>query len=328
MLEIRRFLQARKWMKSNESFLKTWHAHVGYKLNLFRLFETGEKAHVIAKKYDWDEELLERWVDVGLSVGNLSKTITGKIKSKKKMVRFATVDSEESAGILLREMMELHIPTLLEYPDLIQRKHKRVYQDDAFGEVVAETSTLLEKAALPAVMKIVSKSKPSSALDLGCGYGGYLAKMHHHYKGMKLTGVEKNKDVFTYARNRLPEEIQLLNQDLMTFLEDKHDPVDLVMVHNLLYYFPKNERASLLKNISKLTSQGGKVSIITPVHHSQYGGMFTSAFNAFMTAHANLYPLPEMAELKALAHHSGLSMVSAEPIIKEGGWFIIIFTKN
>ncbi|WP_198155078.1 class I SAM-dependent methyltransferase [Salisediminibacterium beveridgei] len=244
------------------------------------------------------------------------------------MVRFATVDSDESAGILLREMMELHIPTLLEYPDLIQRKDKRVYQDQAFGEVVAETSALLEKAALPAVMKLVTKSKPGSALDLGCGYGGYLAKIHHQFKGMKLTGVEKNRDVFNYARQRLPDDIQLLNQDLTAFLNNQNDSVDLVMVHNLLYYFPKDKRGALLKNISELTTPGGKISIITPIHHSQYGGMFTSAFNAFMTAHANLYPLPTIDELKELATISGLTMLSAEPIIKEGGWFIIIFTKN
>lgn len=328
MLEVRRFLQARKWMKSNASFLKTWHAHVGYKLNLFRLFESGEKVDVIAKTYDWDKELLESWVDVGLSVGHLKKTIKGNIKSKKKMVRFATVDSEESAGILLREMMELHIPTLLEYPDLIQRKDKRVYQDQAFGEVVAETSTLLEKAALPAVMKLVTKSKPGSALDLGCGYGGYLAKIHHQFKGMKLTGVEKNPDVFSYARQRLPEDIQLFNEDLTTFLSHQHDQVDMVMVHNLLYYFPKDERGELLKKIGQLTTTGGKISIITPIHHSQYGGMFTSAFNAFMTAHANLHPLPTMIELKDLAEYAELSMLSSEPIVKEGGWFIIIFTKN
>lgn len=328
MFEVRRFLQARKWMKSNESFLKTWHAHVGYKLNLFRLFEAGERVHQIAERYNWDEELLHNWVEVGLQVRHLEKTLTGKIKSKKKLVRFATVDSEESAGILLREMMELHIPTLLEYPDLIQNRHKRVYRDEAFGQVVAETSTLLEKAALSPMMKLIAQEKPASVLDLGCGYGGYLKKVNESYKGTSLTGVEKNPDVYGHARCSLPEHVLLYNEDLETFLQGGHNPVDLVMVHNLLYYFPVSSRRRLMQQIAGITNAGGKITIITPVKGESTGGMFTSAFNAFMTAHDNLYPLPDMAELRGLAKDAGLDFTSVKPIIREGGWFLVILTKK
>lgn len=325
--EIKRFMQARNWMKSNEKFLTTWHAHVGYKLNLFECFSRSVTVREAAEECDLDESLLERWMEVGLEVGHLKKSFSGKIKAKKKMVKYASAKSEESVGILLREMMELHIPTLLEYPDLLKSKKRITYLEDKFADVVAETSTLLEKAAVPPILKLVKKKKPASIIDLGCGYGGYLKNIHTHFSEIHLQGVELNKEVTEAAKSKLDKSIQIHHGDMIEFLDSFSDKVDMVMAHNLLYYFPKGERINLFKKIAKILHKKGTVTFISPVIGVNHGQTFTTAFNSFMTAHENLYPLPTLEEMKRDGEASGFKVENKIPLIREGGWYLVTLKK-
>lgn len=81
--EYQRLWQARKWMKKNEPFLQAWHAHLGYSLDLFKAFEKPVTAKLIAERYSYKEDLLERWVEVGLALGYLKGKQGKKIQSKK-----------------------------------------------------------------------------------------------------------------------------------------------------------------------------------------------------------------------------------------------------
>ncbi|RKL67679.1 hypothetical protein CR203_10045 [Salipaludibacillus neizhouensis] len=327
MSEIKRMLQARNWMKSNENFLTTWHAHVGYKLNLFEHFTESKTVQEVAEKYDLDETLLERWIEVGLEVGHLKKKISGKIKSKKKMVKYASANSDESVGILLREMMELHIPTLLEYPNLIESKKRITYLEDKFADVVAETSTLLEKAAVTPILKRIKQNNPASIIDLGCGYGGYLKSIQSNFPDIQLQGVELNKDVARMASSRLGDQVDVYEGDLIDYIEKFSGKVDMVMAHNLLYYFPKEDRENLFKNIAGVLNKKGTVTFITPVMGATHGQTFATAFNSFMTAHENLYPLPTMNELKQDGKAAGFKVTSTKPLIREGSWYLVTLKK-
>ncbi|QKS71004.1 class I SAM-dependent methyltransferase [Paenalkalicoccus suaedae] len=328
MSEISRVLQARNWMKTNEDFLSTWHAHVGYKMDLFHYFANGASVHAVASKHELSEELLQRWVDVGLEIGHLKTTLTKKIKAKPKMVRYASRQSEESVGILLTEMMELHIPTLLEYPDLMKSNSKITYLSDKFADVVAETSTLLEKAAASKILKIVKTEKPKSAIDLGCGLGGYLRQINEKYPKMELTGVEMSEEVVQKARKKLDDSITIQQGDIVEFLDSYEKQVDFIMAHNLLYYFSRDERINLYKRMSKILRNGGVISFICPIVNARWGRTFTTAFNTFMTAHENLHPLPSLEELEKDVQVANLHVKSSKPLIREGGWYLITVKKE
>ncbi|MCE7794390.1 class I SAM-dependent methyltransferase [Salipaludibacillus sp. CUR1] len=328
MSELNRFIHARHWMKSNENFLTTWHAHVGYKLDLFHHFAENTSVSQVADQCSIDLPLLIRWVEVGLEVGHLKKSIRGKIKAKKKMVKYASAHSSESVGILLREMMELHIPALLEYPELMKTGERITYLEDKFAEVVAETSTLLEKAAVPPVLKWIKKEQPNSIVDMGCGYGGYLKNIHDRFPDIELQGVEINKQVCEKAEAALNGAVPVYNGDMVEFIESFNNKVDLVMAHNLLYYFPKEEREELYTKISRILNKGGSVTFITPVMEAKYGQTFTTAFNTFMTVHDNLYPLPTLDEIKRDSKKAKLKVKEVTPLIKEGGWYLVTLRKT
>ncbi|RLJ78027.1 class I SAM-dependent methyltransferase [Salisediminibacterium halotolerans] len=327
MSDLARFMQARQWMKSNENFLVTWHAHVGYTMHLFDAFKSKRTVRDAAATYFLDEELLQCWVDVGLEIGHLKGKRDGKIRAVKSMLKYASASSPESVGILLREMMELHIPTLLEYPERMKSGVYRTYAGDAFGEVVAETSSLLEKAAVPAVLKCVKKHKPESVLDLGCGSGGYLSHIYEETSGVKLQGVEINEAVAKKAARRLNGRAEIFVGSISQFMEQTKQTYSMVMAHNILYYYPPSERTHLLKEFHRVLEKKGVVTIITPLMGAAAGQTFTTAFNAFMTAHTNLYPIPVQSELIKDAKEAGLKVKQIEPLIREGGWYLITLTK-
>ncbi|PSL51130.1 methyltransferase family protein [Salsuginibacillus halophilus] len=330
MNEWKQLYHARKWMKNNETFLPTWHAYVGYKLSLFEVFEKPITAAKAAEKHALDETLLMRWVEVGVAVGHLDAKRSGKVKSKKEVLKYIAPSSSASVGALLKEMMELHIPTLLNYPGLMTGESRMDYQAVDFGATVAETSSYLEKLAFPMMLKYMKKQNGGTVLDIGCGYGGYLARIHEKQPQMNLIGLEVHDGVIQQAEERFDadnQNVRFVHGDFTAY-GDGAFQADFVMMNNLLYYFEPKDRGELLQKAATWVEKGGKLFIITPLGDAEHGKAFAAAFNSFMSAHSNLYPLPTSKELKQDGKAAGLKLKQLDPVVKEGGWYFIAFEKK
>ncbi|TLS37867.1 class I SAM-dependent methyltransferase [Pseudalkalibacillus caeni] len=328
-----RIWKARKWMKINEPFLYAWHAHIGYKLNLFDAFSKGLTVQEAAEKRDVDQLLLGRWVDVGVAIGHLKQGRKGKVKSKRSLRKYLSKKSEDSVGIVLKEMMELHIPSLMKYPDLLTGHTKITYIDDDFAETVAETSTFIEQFAFPKINKWIKKNNVTSIVDFGCGHGGYLARISEKHKNMNLTGVEKNEEVCKEAANRINassgtgNELKIYQSDI-TEWSWNGTRFDMVMMNNLLYYFSPEQRENLFLKAKELTGDKGSLVIISPLDDPSHGHAFSAAFNSFMSAHKNLYPLPTLNEIRRLATRTGFTVKKIQPVVKEGAWYFLALQKK
>lgn len=102
----------------------------------------------------------------------------------------------------------------------------------------------------------------------------------------------------------------------------------MVMAHNLLYYFKPEERVNLYHKLNHILTDKGTVTIICPLVKAKHGAAFTTAFNTFMTAHENLYPLPTPEGLKEDAKQAGFSIEIMKPLIREGGWYFVTMKKK
>ncbi|MCK0471835.1 trans-aconitate 2-methyltransferase [Halalkalibacter sp. APA_J-10(15)] len=312
-------------MKKNEAFLPTWHAHLGYSLKLFDHFGKATTIDEVAQQ-GFNKKLLTRWVEVGLAVGHLKKCRRGKWKTKRKILRYLSKDSPDSIGILLKEMMELHIPTLLSYRDLMVGNDVDLLERN-YENTVAETSRLLETLAFPKVYHLIKNEKIQSVLDFGCGHGGYLKRIHEKNNALQLTGIEIDEQVAKKARSSCKEaSIMIEQRDLMTY--QAHKPVDLVMMNNLLYYFSTEDRARLFKQASKALYPKGFLTIMSPLNGKENIQPFTSAFNSFMSAHEQMFPIPTKEELTEYGKNIDFQLKQIKPIIKEGGWYVIVFQKE
>ncbi|ADC51830.1 hypothetical protein BpOF4_18955 [Alkalihalophilus pseudofirmus OF4] len=325
LTEYKKLWNARKWMKRNEPFLPTWHAHLGYSLDLFNHFKKGATVEEVAINNELNQDLLQRWVDVGIVLGHLKQKRKGIIKPKRSLVKYVSKDSDSSVGILIKEMMELHIPTMLSYRDLMQGKEVNFFETD-YGDTVAQTSALLETIAFPKVLEVVKKEKIKSVFDVGCAYGGYLKRLHVKKPKLRLKGLEADEGVAKKAKEETENSnIDIVAGDIKQYESDEE--FDLVMMNNLLYYFSKEDRAELFKKSSEIAGRKGTLIVISPLVQSKHGQAFASAFNSFMSAHENMYPVPSERELKQYAKAAGFKFKKTTPVVKEGGWYMMVFKK-
>ncbi|MGM7700382.1 class I SAM-dependent methyltransferase [Pseudalkalibacillus sp. Hm43] len=331
MNEWLKLLKARKWMKSNEPFLYAWHAYVGYELDLFDYFQNGNTVEAVAAKHKLDEALLRRWSEVGLAIGHLKGEVDGKVTSQPSIHKYTSKNSPHTVGALLKEMMELHIPILLEYPQLLNHQEKMQYQDKDFAATVAETSTFIERFAFPKVYKWMKKNKVKSMLDLGCGHAGYISRLSSKNKKLDLHGVELNQQVCDEAVSRLSRvknKNATIHQGDLTNWEWHGKPFDMVMMNNVLYYFSPLERAGLFQRAHELTGKKGSLVLISPLREPEHGHAFSAAFNSFMSAHDNLFALPSKDEIFSHASDQGYKLKSMTPVVKEGAWYFMAFRKK
>jgi cyclopropane fatty-acyl-phospholipid synthase-like methyltransferase len=315
-------------MKRNLPFLYSWHAYVGYELDLYEAFKKPKTITEVAQEFSLKEDLLVRWVEVGGVIGYLKQRSKQRYQTVKRFMLPSSKNNPRSTGVLLKEMMELHIPTLIKYPKMMQEDKKESFNQNKHGMVVAQTSSLLEQLAVPRVMKVMKKANPKRVVDVGCGSGGYLLKLSKKFPKAAMLGIELNEDVAEEAKRncREQEQIEILCKDVQEWRPESK--VDFVMLNNILHYISPKKRITLFKNINDWLNRKGTLSVVTPIYKSKQGGQFSSVFNSFFTAFDNLYPLPSEDDLEELARQAGLKVEKMKPVIKEGGWYHITLTKS
>ncbi|MBM7663275.1 2-polyprenyl-3-methyl-5-hydroxy-6-metoxy-1,4-benzoquinol methylase [Bacillus mesophilus] len=319
-------LKARKWMKKNVPFLYSWHAYVGNECKLFLAFKKPQTVSEVATTHGLPEDLLQSWVEIGVAIRHLKKTSSNSYQVK----RLKLFPNKGSlSGALLKEMMELHIPSLLAYPDLMTAKDKLTFDHDKHGDTVAKTSRLIETIAFPNYKKIIKEKDVSSILDIGCGYGGYLQRIARHKDDVHMHGLDFNPQVVKQAEKACKEysNIEIFRADVNEW-EPTNQKYDLIMLNNVMHYISPSKRSKLLLRVSKWLKKEGHIVIITPFKYSRHGKEFSAAFNSFFHAQSNLYSLPSEAEVKKIVKQIRMEIKELKPIIKEGSWYITVLEQR
>ncbi|MGG3915286.1 class I SAM-dependent methyltransferase [Rossellomorea vietnamensis] len=320
--------RARTWMKKNVPFLYSWHAYVGYEMDLFDQFTKPASIQEVALSQNIEMDLLEQWVEVGITIKHLKRVEDAKVTTRNRWKLPTSKKDPHSSGILLKEMMELHIPALLSYPQLLRNQTKQHFNSDVHGSTVAKTSILLERFAFPKVQKAIKKYNADSILDLGCGEGGYVKRIGERYPDKKMVGIEIHEAVAKAAEESLKdfENIDIHCGDLHEYEPEQR--FDMIMANNLFHYIDPSERLEFFEKASAWLGSEGVFFVLTPMQKSKHGKQFSSAFNSFFMTFQNLYPIPSQKEMETLAGKTHFKVESVEPIVKEGGWYVMIFRKN
>ncbi|WP_422122649.1 class I SAM-dependent methyltransferase [Planococcus sp. X10-3] len=326
MIDVMKMFKARMYMKRNEPFLYSWHAYVGYELDLFKAFERPMAKSDVADAYGLDEILLEQWVTVGVSIGHLKEAGRGRHKLANTW-KLPKPKGDNSSGVLLKEMMELHIPTLLNYPAMMRNGERLHFDEEKHAGTVAETSRLLEVLAMPKMSKRIRENNVQSVLDIGCGEAGYIKKLANRFPDTGFTGIEISAEVTEKAQQLTANDhnITVENADLWEY--SPRQPFDMVMMNNVLHYIDLTKREALIFELAGWVSPGGILSIVTPIAGSSDDPPFANVFNSFFSSFDNLYRLPTREELWEWGSAAGLDMLGIHTVIKEGGWYIAQYRK-
>ena len=318
-------------MKRNERMLDTWHAYVGYRMDLFERLKQPVEMETFIGASGLEAGVLRNWVDAGLVIGHLVRVSESQIQASPAMVRDFTRSSPVHIGELLTEMLEMHIPSLLRYPALLRGEPKPDYHGDAYGHTVASTSALIEQRAVRLVQKWARRWGVRNSLDVGCGQGGYtLALAEQADTSGKFIGLDIHQGVIARA-NLVAQWRGLPHAEFRcTAFEDfvADAPLDLVMLNNLLHYYSAEGREQLIAKAAQQLRAGGHLLLVSPLYLAPAGQRFSVAFHSFLDAHANLHGLPRKADIVAIAAQHGLTLSHCKPIIREGSWYCLAFEKN
>ncbi|MDQ0430576.1 SAM-dependent methyltransferase [Planomicrobium stackebrandtii] len=327
MIDVMKMFKARMYMKRNEPFLYSWHAYVGYELDLFKAFERPVTKFDVADALQLDEDLLNQWVNVGVSIGHLKEAGRDRYKTWNAW-KLPKPKGNNSSGVLLKEMMELHIPTLLSYPEMMRKQERLHFDEEKHAPTVAETSRLLEVLALPKMSRRLKGKDVDTVLDIGCGEGGYIKKLAERFPNTHFTGIEISPAVTEVAKSltRDNQNVSIENADLW-----KYKPVQLqgmVMMNNVIHYIDLEKRQDLFTELSSWIKEEGILSVVTPIAGDSDSTPFANVFNSFFSSFDNLYRLPTRQELAQWGKHAGLELLSLQTVIKEGGWYIVQYEKK
>lgn len=264
---------------------------------------------------------LEAWLDVGVSLGELSRG--GEGYSLKGLLSRQLSDPKSRTW---RAFYQARTDVFFDYVRWSPRKlrgHERFVPDEAQGPLFAESSRTVEPLMLDLVDRIVPEG-PRRLLEVGCGSGVYLKRACDRNPALGAVGLELTEPVAAFARDNirqwgLADRVKIQTSDVRAF--DRPASFDLVTFYNLIYYFPMAQRVELLGHLRRQLAPGGRLVLVTLTRARDVS---TRTMNLWSSMTEGQGPLPTAEELGDQLAAAGFSSVERETLIP-GFW---VFTAS
>jgi SAM-dependent methyltransferase len=176
--------------------------------------------------------------------------------------------------------------------------------DDALFERLAEAEphSFWYRARARLIVDVVRRFFPEARdlLEVGSGSGGVLLALHRAFPELRLVGAELSSEGISLARRRLPDEIELVEADVLALPYE--EAFDVVGAFDVLEHVQDDEAA--LRGLARAARQG--VVLLVPQHPRLWSDMDQVA------QHARRY---RRGELAAKADAAGLEVVYASSFV-------------
>lgn len=177
------------------------------------------------------------------------------------------------------------------------------------GELIARLSAGFEPFVLGELTRTVTRRRPRRVLDVGCGAGVHLAAMLTAAPGAEGVGVDVDADAVALAtrtlrRRGLDGRSRVVHADVRDLRRDPATGTfDLVLLANVVYYVPAEERPEFLRALAALVAPGGALLLMTTVAAPQ---LLSRHFDLLLRGQEGRMELPETGVLLAQLTDAGL----------------------
>lgn len=104
-------------------------------------------------------------------------------------------------------------------------------------------------------------TEASSILEVGAGYGRVIQTLLDEGFNGKITAIERNEAQYNFLKAEYENKVKLLKKDVHN-IADLNEQFDLILfLWSGLTNFSQLEQSSIIKNLSNLLSNGGKLII-------------------------------------------------------------------
>lgn len=263
-------------------------------------------------------EALEAWLQLGTRLG-LLKLGPGGFELKGLAKKLAQLQND---GILalLQEVAGLHYKLILDTPGKL-RKGELWALEDQDGEIIARSSRVMEAFQTEAIDSAFPAAGAARLLEIGCGSGFYIKFAAAKNPSLSALGLELQENVAVVARRNiegwgLQDRVRIETGDIRGKAPDER--FDIVTLYNNIYYFPVEERVSLLRHIREFIQPGGFLLMTTCC---QGGSLGVEVLNLWGAATANCGRLPTADEVVSQLQQAGFEDVRAIRLIPGESFF-------
>ena len=177
---------------------------------------------------------------------------------------------------------------LLEHSEEVLKTGEPIEEAGFQGEFMEVWDNMMEEFPYSFKMMMLQKmdiGNGDKILDLGCGSGSLLEMiLQDADEPVYLTGIDMSQDSLEIARERLQKIKRNTNSDIMRANIDRielkqcnliknfpqNDTFDHVISSLVFHHISKEERETIIENISCILHPGGKLGIYEFMHPSEY----------------------------------------------------------
>jgi SAM-dependent methyltransferase len=245
-----------------------------------------------------DVDLLNELLDVGVALGEL-RCRKGRYRLKGSRIRALAAHDGEGLRGFTAELADYRGDVYRDLPAHLHTGERGAYLD-AYDEVVARGSRLVEPFIARFVRWVVAERPPRTMLEIGCGTGIYIRHAVEACPQLSAIAIDVSERVAALASANLAawglaDRCTALHADIRDAnLAELAGPFDLITLHNNIYYFPPAERHTLLMDLRRRLAPTGWL-VLT----SMFAGKSLNAaeLDLVLRSTAGCWPLPQRAEL-------------------------------
>lgn len=257
-------------------------------------------------------EALEAWLQMGVRLKLLKLGARG--YALQGLAKKLSRTENDPVLAMTQEVVELHHKLITATIPKI-RAGELWSLSDQNGELIARSSRVLEAFQSEIIRRTFPSRGDVRLLEIGCGSGVYLRYAAENNPSLTGVGVELQPDVAEMARANLrswglENQVTVECADIREKVPD--GPFDVATLYNNIYYFPVEERLSLLKHIGRFLRPGGFLLLTTLC---QGGSLGAEALNLWAASTRGAGRLPSEEEMVGQLREASYKTVRANNLV-------------
>lgn len=259
---------------------------------------------------------LEAWLAVGVELGELARR-GNRYKVVGRRAR-ALRDGDPLLTAHYRSMLEYQVGPYRELRELLSQAPGAGRGDlGTHARTIAEVSLAAEPFVVPFLQSAVATSTPASALDVGCGTGVYLRALLEADPLIRVEGIELSPEVAAataagLVADGLADRARVRSGDVREMDPRTSGPFGLVTLCNNIYYFARDERLELYRQLASLLAPGGTLLVTTM---TTPGSIASAHLHFMLCCQAGAAGLPRQGEIESDLAGAGLEVADAQRLV-------------
>jgi 4-hydroxy-2,2'-bipyrrole-5-carbaldehyde O-methyltransferase len=286
-------------------------------------------AEIAAKTASVRRERLQAWLDIGSELGEITQR-RGHYRIGGRRAR-AIAAGDVVLRAHYRSILDYQVGPYAELDALLRSEPGHGRTDlDQYADDIAQVSQAATPFIASYLAAVIGETQPGRILDVGCGTAIYSRIAAGTAPQVLIDGIDLAEAVIDAARLEvqlagLGERIRLYAGDIRRWTPEPGIRYDLILLLNNIYYFPREERVPLYRQLGGMLSDRGRL-VVTSL--TAPGSVAAAHLNFMLTCQTGAAALPRPGELETDLSRAGLRSIRTQRLVPTEPFLAAIATRS